>query len=250
MLDLIGIEKRFASGDGEERCLFSDLSLSVCRGELVSVVGANGSGKSTLFGIVGGSVPVDGGHILLGGADITARPEHLRARRIGRVMQDPSLGTVPHLSIAENIALAENKGKPFSLSPLRVKRRLPAYRALLAPFGLGLEERLSLPVARLSGGQRQCLALLLATLTPIDLLLLDEHTAALDPSTARTVLSFTERIARKKGIAALMVTHDLPAALAFGDRLLLLSDGKISLDRRGEEKRRTTPAELLSLISE
>lgn len=249
MLELVGIKKRFPSGDGEERCLFSDLSLRVGRGEFVSVVGANGSGKSTLLGIVGGSVPVDGGRILLGGADITLQPEHLRARRIGRVMQDPSLGTVPNLSIAENIALAENKGKPYPLLPLRAKRRHAAYRALLAPFGLGLEDRLSLPVGRLSGGQRQCLALLLATLTPIDLLLLDEHTAALDPSTARTVLAFTERIAREKGIAALMVTHDLPAALAFGDRLLLLSAGRIALDRRGEEKRRTSHAELLSLLS-
>ncbi|MBQ8351408.1 MAG: ATP-binding cassette domain-containing protein [Clostridia bacterium] len=248
MLDLLHIDKTFHHGTANETTLFSDFSLTIARGEFVAVVGSNGSGKTTVLNLISGSLLPDHGQVLLDGEDMTNRPPYRRARRIGRVYQDPALGTVPHMTIRENLALAENKGKPYGLSLCLSRKKNAYYRELVAELGLGLEEKMDIPVSLLSGGQRQALSLLMSTLTPVDLLLLDEHTAALDPKTADRVMALTERIVREKGITTLMVTHNLRYAVEYGDRICMFHAGKILLDRGGEEKKATRVDDLLSLF--
>lgn len=249
MLKLLHIDKTFNRGTVNEATLFSDFSLSVAPGEFVAIVGSNGSGKTTVLNLAGGSLLPDRGQVLLAGRDITGEPPHRRARQLGRVYQDPAMGTVPHMTVEENLAMAENKGKPFGLSPTLSRRRAAYYRELVADLGLGLEDKLQVPVCLLSGGQRQALSLLMSTMTPISLLLLDEHTAALDPKTAERVMALTDRVVREKKITTLMVTHNLRYATEYGDRICMFHAGHIVLDRSGEEKKRTAVDDLLALFN-
>lgn len=265
MIRLDGIEKIYNPGDVTEMCLFTDFSLSVAKGEFVSVVGSNGSGKTSLLNIICGSVPVDAGRIVIDGRDVTNVPEHLRYARIGRVWQNPATGTCSDLTILENMALADcgpGEGKPASsgkrgakcrrfgltagISPARVE----FYRERLATLGLGLEDKLGQRAGALSGGQRQAMALIMSTLTPIDILILDEHTAALDPRTAELIMELTDRVVREKKLTAVMVTHNLRFAADYGDRLLMLHAGHAVLDVAGEEKRKKTVNDLLGLFTE
>lgn len=250
MLELKGIRKIFNKGTPDESVLFDGFDFSVREGEFVSIVGSNGSGKTTLLNLVSGSVLPDGGKIFLKGEDITDQKEFVRARRIGRVFQDPSLGAANGMTIAENMAIAENKGRAYGLSAGLNKKRVAAYRDILHPLGLGLEDRMNVPVGALSGGQRQVLALTVATMTPIDLLLLDEHTAALDPKTAEQTMALTDRIVREKKITTLMVTHNLRFAEQYGTRLCMFDKGHIVLDAAGEEKAQKKVEDLLALFNE
>ena len=250
MLQLKGIRKVFNKGTPDESVLFDNFNFSVEEGEFVSIVGSNGSGKTTLLNLIAGSMQPEVGHILLRGEDITSQKEFVRARRIGRVFQDPALGAAGHMTIAENMAIAENKGKPYGLAAALSKKRIAAYRDMLHPLGLGLEERMNVPVRSLSGGQRQVLALLMATMTPLDVLLLDEHTAALDPKTAEQTMLLTDRIVREKKLTALMVTHNLRFAEQYGTRLCMFDKGRVVLDAAGESKAAQNVDDLLALFNE
>ena len=250
MLQLKGIRKVFNKGTPDESVLFDNFNFSVEEGEFVSIVGSNGSGKTTLLNLIAGSMQPEVGHILLRGEDITSQKEFVRARRIGRVFQDPALGAAGHMTIAENLAIAENKGKPYGLAAGLNKRRIAAYRDLLHPLGLGLEDRMNVPVRALSGGQRQVLTLMIATLTPVDVLLLDEHTAALDPKTAEQTMLLTDRIVREKKLTALMVTHNLRFAERYGTRLCMFDKGRVVLDAAGESKAAQNVDDLLALFNE
>lgn len=250
MLELQKIEKRFNRGTPDESVLFKDFDFNVQDGEFVSIVGSNGSGKTTLLNLVSGTLQPDAGKILLGGEDITVQKEFIRARKIGRVFQNPSSGTANSMTIAENMAIAENKGKAYGLAAGLNKKRVNAYRDMLHPLGLGLEDRMNTPVGALSGGQRQVLTLLIATMTPIRILLLDEHTAALDPKTAEQTMVLTDRIVREKKITTLMVTHNLRFAEEYGTRLCMFDKGHIVLDVAGEEKAKKKVDDLLALFNE
>lgn len=250
MLELRHIRKTFNRGSASELRLFEDFSLSVGRGRFVCIIGSNGSGKTTLLNLLCGGETPDGGEILLDGRDITRVPEHRRFRRIGRVYQDPALGTCPRLTILENLALAENKGGRFGLSRGVGRKKTEEYRARLSLLKMGLEDQLDLPVENLSGGQRQALSLLLCTMTPIDLLVLDEHTAALDPASGETVMELTRRLVEEKKLTTLMVTHNLRFAAAFGDRLLLMHRGRIVLDAADAEKRKLKIGDLTDRFHE
>ncbi len=247
MLELSHIRKTFTAGVDSVR-VFEDFSLSLDAGCFLSVVGSNGSGKTTMLNLICGSVLPDAGRVFLDGRDVTALPEYRRFARVGRVYQDPSAGTVADMTVAENLALAHNKGRRYGLTRALPPSALAAMREEVAGLGVGLEDRMQVPVGRLSGGQRQALALLMATCTPIDLLVLDEHTAALDPKNAELLMKITDRIVREKRLTAVMVTHNLRYAVEYGDRLLMLDRGGIVLDARGEEKARLTTDDLLPLF--
>ena len=245
MLELKNITKIYNPGEITEACLFRDFNLSVEAGEFVSIVGSNGSGKTSMLNIVCGSIPIDQGDIRIGGRSIVREKEFSRYRRIGRVYQNPSAGTCPNLTMEENMALADNKGRRFGLARGVDKSRRDYYRAQLATLGLGLEEKLDVKMGALSGGQRQAVALLMATMTPIDFLILDEHTAALDPKTADTIMALTDRVVREKGLTAIMVTHNLRYAVEYGSRLLMMDKGQLVLDAAGEQKRRMSVEDIL-----
>ncbi len=249
MLEFRQITKVYNPGTVHETSVFEDFSLAIDEHAFVTVVGSNGSGKTSMLNILCGTIPVERGQILIGDEDITHMKEFKRYRRIGRVYQNPALGTCPSMTILENLSMADNKGKPYGLRPGTNKKRISAYREMLAPLGLGLEDKLGVPVGALSGGQRQTLALLMATMTPIDFLILDEHTAALDPKTAETVMQLTDRLVRQKRLTTLMVTHNLRHAVEYGDRLLMMHQGKIVLDKAGEEKRQTKVEDLLAIFN-
>ena len=250
MLELKNITKIYNAGQITETCLFHDFSLSIQDGDFVSVVGSNGSGKTSLLNIICGTIPVDGGEVLLDGQSITKMPEYRRYRQIGRVYQNPAMGSCPDLTIAENMALADNKGKHYGLQLGVNGKRLAYYRELLAPLGLGLENKLDIPVGSLSGGQRQAMSLLMATMTPIRFLILDEHTAALDPKTAETIMELTDRIVKEKKLTAIMVTHNLRYAVEYGNRMLMFHKGHIVLEKTGPEKEATAVSDLLSIFNE
>jgi len=203
-----------------------------------------------MLNIICGSIPIDGGKVLVGGQDITSMPEHKRHRIIGRVYQNPALGTCPSMTILENMSMADNKGKPFDLHRCVNRKKADEYREMLAQLGLGLEDKMGVQVGNLSGGQRQAMALLMSTMTPIEFLILDEHTAALDPKTADIIMRLTDRIVKEKKLTTLMVTHNLRYALEYGDRLLMLHEGKVVLDRAGQEKQDTQLDEVLKLFNE
>lgn len=245
MLKLNNINKYYNAGTVNEMCLFQDFNLSVEEGQFVSVVGSNGSGKTSMLNIICGSIPVDSGTIYIGKENITRMPEFRRQRRIGRVYQNPAMGTCPHMTILENMALADNKGKPFNLRPGTNRRRIDYYRHQLKTLGLGLEDKLQVRAGVLSGGQRQAMALLMAAMTPIDFLILDEHTAALDPKTAETIMVLTGKIVKEKGLTTIMVTHNLRYAAEYGDRLLMMHQGKAVLDLAGQEKQAVGIQDLL-----
>ena len=237
MLKLNHINKYYNAGTVNEMCLFRDFNLSIEDGQFVSVVGSNGSGKTSMLNIICGSIPVDQGTIEIGGVDITNMPEYKRQRRIGRVYQDPARGTCPHMTILENMSLADNKGKPFNLLPGTNRQRVDDYRESLKSLGLGREDKMNVKVGVLSGGQRQAMALLMSTMTPIEFLILDEHTAALDPKTAEVIMELTDKVVKEKKLTTIMVTHNLRYAVEYGDRLLMMHQGQAIIDKAGKEKK-------------
>ena len=242
MLDIQRISKTFNPGTVNEKKAITDLSLHLNKGEFVTVIGSNGAGKSTLFNAIAGSFYVDDGAITVGGHDMTFLPEYKRAKRIGRLFQDPLKGTAPNMTIEENLALAAGNGSWFSRLTQKDRAR---FRDRLALLDMGLEDRLNQPVGLLSGGQRQALTLLMATMNPPWLLLLDEHTAALDPGTAEKVLELTKRIVAEGNITCLMVTHNMQQALELGTRTLMMADGRIVLDVSGTDRAGMTVEDLI-----
>ena len=250
MLELKHIHKYYNTGTVNEMCLFEDFNLTIRDHEFVSVVGSNGSGKTSLLNIICGSIPLDEGTIRIGNEDITKMAEYKRQRRIGRVYQNPAMGTCPSMTIAENMALADNKGKFFNLRPGKNKQRIDFYRESLRTLGLGLEDKMDVKVGVLSGGQRQAMALLMSTMTPIEFLILDEHTAALDPKTAETIMELTDRIVREKNLTTIMVTHNLRYAVDYGNRLLMMHQGKAIMDIAGTEKVETRIDDILKKFNE
>ena len=234
MLKLTEVSKTFNPGTVNERRALSKLSLELSDGDFVTIIGANGAGKSTLFNAICGSFYPDEGTIELGGRDITFMPEHKRAKRIGRLFQDPMRGSAPDMSIEENLAMALGRGSWFSTIS-KADREL--FRDRLSRLGMGLEDRLRQPVGLLSGGQRQALTLMMATIVPPEILLLDEHTAALDPATAEKVLALTKSIVEENGLTCMMITHNMQSALELGNRTLMLDAGGIIMDVSGEERR-------------
>lgn len=245
MLELINVTKVFNPGTVNEKLALDHFSLTLEDGDFVTVIGGNGAGKSTMMNAIAGAWTVDAGQILIDNIDVTRLSEHKRARFLGRVFQDPMTGTAATMGIEENLALAARRGRIRSLASGITKKEREEYRELLKILDLGLENRLTTKVGLLSGGQRQALTLLMATLQKPRLLLLDEHTAALDPKTAAKVLETTEYIVAKDHLTTLMITHNMKDAIAHGNRLIMLMDGKIILDIRGEEKKRLTVKELL-----
>ena len=249
MLELQNITKIYHPGSATEHRLFENFSLTVEDGQFVSIVGSNGSGKTSLLNIICGSIPVDGGEVLVDGESIRKKKEFQRYASMGRVYQNPALGTAPNLTMLENLSLADNKGKTFGLSRGVNRRRLDFYRSELSSLGLGLEDKLDVKMGALSGGQRQAVALLMATMTPLRFLILDEHTAALDPKTAEIIMELTGKVIREKGLTALMVTHNLRYAVEYGDRLLMLNQGKVVMDRAGEAKTNTSIDEVMETFN-
>lgn len=250
MLELKGIHKYYHPGTVNEMCLFHGFDLQVQDQEFVSVVGSNGSGKTSMLNIICGSIPVEAGRIYMNGADITREKEYRRNRRIGRVYQNPAMGTCPSMTILENMSLADNKGKCFGFGRGTNRERISCYREQLEQLGLGLEDKLDVKVGALSGGQRQAMALLMSTMTPIEFLILDEHTAALDPKTAELIMELTDKIVREKKLTTIMVTHNLRYAVEYGDRLLMMHQGETVLDLKGEEKKQASVEGILKLFNE
>lgn len=249
MLEMRQITKVYNPGTVTELRLFENFDLTVPDGQFVSIVGSNGSGKTSLLNLLCGSIPLDGGDVCIDGKSIRKQKDYQRYGAIGRVYQNPALGTCPNLTMLENLSLADNKGKRFGLGFGVNKKRIDFYRSELASLGLGLEDKLDVPMGALSGGQRQAVALLMATMTPLKFLILDEHTAALDPKTAETIMVLTGKVVREKGLTAMMITHNLRYAVEYGDRLLMLHHGQIVLDRAGQEKADTTTEELLQVFN-
>ena len=250
MLDIKNISKTFNPGTVNEKRALTDLSLHLERGDFATIVGSNGAGKSTLFNAIAGCFYADTGSISLAGRDITFTPEHQRSRVIGRLFQDPLRGTAPHMTIEENLALAylrASHGNPFSRISRADKEK---FRAQLSLLDMGLEDRMRQSVGLLSGGQRQALTLLMASLQKPKLLLLDEHTAALDPATAKKVLDISDSIIRENGLTALMITHNMKDAINHGTRLIMMNEGHIILDVEGEEKKKLTKQQLMEKFAE
>ena len=245
MLKINDIYKTFNPGTINEKVALNGVSLHLKDGDFVTVIGGNGAGKSTLLNAVAGTWFVDEGSIEIGGVDVTKLPEHKRAIHLGRVFQDPMTGTAATMEIQENLALAKRRGKLRLLGPGITKQERDEYRELLKVLGLGLEDRLTSKVGLLSGGQRQALTLLMATLQKPKLLLLDEHTAALDPKTAAKVLEITDMIVNRDHLTTLMITHNMRDAIAHGNRLIMMNAGKVVLDIEGEEKKKLTVRDLL-----
>ena len=250
MLELKHIHKYYNAGTVNEMCLFQDFNLAIKDRQFVSVVGSNGSGKTSMLNLICGSIPLDDGQIFVGGKDITRMPEYKRQRRIGRVYQNPALGTCPSMTILENMSLADNKGKSFNLRPGPSRQRVEFYRESLHSLGLGLEDKLDVKVGVLSGGQRQAMALLMSTMTPIEFLILDEHTAALDPKTAETIMELTDKIVQEKQLTTIMVTHNLRYAVEYGDRLLMMHQGEAVMDVEGDAKKQVEIDHLLKKFNE
>ena len=249
MLKINNITKTFNPGTVNEKQALSGLSLHLNKGDFVTILGSNGAGKSTLFNAIAGSFLVDSGSITLDGADITNLPDYKRSKFIGRMFQDPLKGTAPNMTIEENLALAYMRASshtsPFSMIS---KKDRAEFRDRLAQLNLGLEDRMSNPVGLLSGGQRQALTLLMATLVTPKILLLDEHTAALDPGTAEVVLELTKRIVAENNITCLMITHNLASSLDLGNRTIMMQNGRIALDIKNEQRQGLTPDDLLKLF--
>lgn len=245
MLEIKNVYKTFNAGTVNEKVALKGLDLTLEDGDFVTVIGGNGAGKSTMLNAVAGVWPVDMGKIIIDGKDVTRLSEHQRAKYIGRVFQDPMMGTAPSMQIEENLALAARRGQRRGLAWGVTREEKEQYRKLLGDLGLGLESRLSTKVATLSGGQRQALTLLMATLKRPKLLLLDEHTAALDPKTAAKVMELTDRIVREGQLTTLMITHNMRDAIQYGNRLIMLHEGRIILDIAGEEKKKLTVPDLL-----
>lgn len=247
MLEIVNISKTFNAGTVNAKKAIDNLSLSVKKGDFITVIGANGAGKSTLFNAIAGSFITDSGKITLDGENITLTPEHKRAKNIGRLFQDPMRGTAPGMTIEENLALAAGHGGWMSRVSKSDKK---LFRDKLALLEMGLEDRMSQPVGLLSGGQRQALTLMMATFNPPKLLLLDEHTAALDPATAQKVLELTQSIVSENGLTCLMITHNMQSALELGSRTIMMHGGRIIFDAEGEQRQSLTVSDLLDKFKE
>ena len=245
MLELKNLYKTFNAGTVNEKRAIDGLDLTLEDGDFVTIIGGNGAGKSTTLNLIAGVFPADQGSIILDGVDITRLPEHKRAKYLGRVFQDPMMGTAATMGIEENLALANRRGQRRTLRPGITAQEREKFRKQLAALGLGLEDRMTSKVGLLSGGQRQALTLLMATLVRPRLLLLDEHTAALDPKTADKVLQITEEIVARDKLTTLMVTHNMKHAIQYGNRLIMMDAGKVVVDIRGEEKKNLTVRDLL-----
>lgn len=250
MLELKNINKYYNPGTINEMCLFENFNFEVNQGEFVSVVGSNGSGKTSMLNIICGSIDIDSGSILMNGKDITSARDFKRHQRIGRVFQNPSMGTCPSMTILENMSLADNKGKKYNLKLGINKKRIDSYRDSLRQLNLGLEDKMDVKVGALSGGQRQAMALLMSTMTPIEFLILDEHTAALDPKTAEIIMELTGKLVKEKNLTTIMVTHNLRYAVEYGNRLIMMHQGNVILDKKGTEKEATEVDEILELFNE
>ncbi len=250
MLQMSNIYKTFNAGTVNEKTALRNLSLTLEDGDFVTVIGGNGAGKSTMLNAIAGTWPVDQGSIVIDGADVTKLPEYKRAKFLGRVFQDPMTGTAATMEIQENLALAMRRGESRTLRVGIKDKERQQYREMLATLGLGLEDRMTSKVGLLSGGQRQALTLLMATLKKPKLLLLDEHTAALDPKTAAKVLETTDMIVNRDHLTTLMITHNMKDAIAHGNRLIMMMEGRIILDIRGEEKKKLTVSDLLRKFEE
>jgi putative ABC transport system ATP-binding protein len=250
MIDVVNVRKTFNPGTVNEKTALNGVSLHLNKGDFVTVIGGNGAGKSTLLNALAGVWSVDSGSISIGGEDVTHLPEHKRAAYIGRVFQDPMMGTAATMQIDENLALAMRRGKSRTLRPGIGKAERERYREMLKILDLGLEDRLTAKVGLLSGGQRQALTLLMATLQKPELLLLDEHTAALDPKTAAKVLDATDRIVSRDNLTTLMITHNMRDAIVHGNRLIMMSNGRIVYDVSGEEKKNLTIDFLIQKFSD
>jgi len=250
MIELNHIVKKYNESTINETTVFDDFNFKINKGDFVSVVGSNGSGKTTLLNLIAGSILPTSGSILLDGIDITKQKEFIRSKRMGRVFQDPYKGVASNMTIAENLSLAENKGGIYGLSKGVSKNKLSYYKELVSSIGLGLEDKMSVPMGVLSGGQRQAVSLIMATLTPVDILILDEHTAALDPHTADTIMEITDKIVREKNLTTIMVTHNLRYATEYGNRLVMMDKGKAIIDKAGEEKLKTSTDDILSVFVE
>ena len=250
MLELRGIDKYYNPGTVHEMCLFHNFNLKIERGEFVSVVGSTGSGKTSMLNILCGSIPIESGQILMDGLDISKMKEYNRNRKIGRVYQNPSMGTCPSMTILENMSLADHKGKMFGLSRGVNKARKSYYQELLSQLNLGLEDKMDVKVGVLSGGQRQAMALLMSTMTPIEFLILDEHTAALDPKTAELIMQLTDEIIKKKNLTTIMVTHNLRYAVEYGSRLLMMHQGEVVMDAAGEKKQLMKVSDILDKFNQ
>lgn len=250
MLDVKEIRKTFNAGTVNEKKALQGLSLHLNNGDFVTVIGGNGAGKSTMLNAIAGVWPVDSGSIMIDGIDVTKQPEYKRAKYIGRVFQDPMMGTAANMKIEENLAIASRRGKFPGLAWSSKAKQREQFREMLAELDLGLEDRLSSKVGLLSGGQRQAITLLMATLNKPRLLLLDEHTAALDPKTAAKVLELTERIVTRDHLTTLMITHNMKDALRYGNRLIMLHNGNIIIDVDGKEKDKLDVSDLLKMFEQ
>lgn len=250
MLEIVNAGKTFLSGTPNEHIALDDVNLSLSDGEFVTIIGSNGAGKSTLFNAIGGTFPLDRGRILLQEDDITYMPEHKRASMIGRLFQDPMKGTAPDMTIEENLALAYNRRSKNGLRIGVHRRDVEVFRDKIAQLDMGLENRMKTKVSLLSGGQRQALSLLMATIGKPRLLLLDEHTAALDPASAEKIMMMTKNIVSKENLTAMMITHNIQAALKTGTRTIMLDSGKVILDLSGKEREDMTVARLMELYSQ
>ena len=248
MLDILNVEKTFNPGTINEKKALNGINLHLDEGDFVTVIGGNGAGKSTLLNMIAGVYPVDCGSIVIDGIDVTDLPEYKRAKYLGRVFQDPMTGTAADMQIEENLALAARRGKRRTLLPGITAKERAEYKELLKILDLGLEERLTAKVGLLSGGQRQALTLLMATLKKPKLLLLDEHTAALDPKTAKKVLDITEEIVAKENLITVMITHNMADAIRVGNRLIMMHEGQIVVDVKGDEKKKLTIEQLLQMF--
>ena len=246
MLEVVHVSKTFNKGTINEKKALIDVSLLLESGEFVTVIGGNGAGKSTLLNAVAGTWPIDEGAIILDGTNITGMPEHKRAPLIGRVFQDPMIGTAPNMELQENLALAYRRGQKRTLRWGITTKEKEMYRSRLATLNLGLEDRMTSQVGLLSGGQRQAVTLLMAALQQPKLLLLDEHTAALDPKTAEKVLAFSDRIVAEYNLTTMMITHNMTDAIEHGTRLIMMDEGQIVYDIRGEEKASLKKEDLIS----
>ena len=248
MLDIINVEKTFNPGTINEKKALNGINLHLDEGDFVTVIGGNGAGKSTMLNMIAGVYPVDCGNIIIDDIDVTDLPEYKRAKYLGRVFQDPMTGTAADMQIEENLALAARRGKRRTLLPGITAKERAEYKELLKILDLGLEERLTAKVGLLSGGQRQALTLLMATLKKPKLLLLDEHTAALDPKTAKKVLDITEEIVAKENLITVMITHNMADAIRVGNRLIMMHEGQIVVDVKGDEKKKLTIEQLLQMF--
>ena len=250
MLQIVDIKKTFNAGTINEKKALQGVNLHLKPGDFVTVIGGNGAGKSTLLNCVSGAYKVDEGGIFIDGVDVTGLSEHRRAKYIGRVFQDPMMGTAATMQIEENLALAARRGKIRTLVPGITRKERAEYKEMLKILDLGLEDRMTAKVGLLSGGQRQALTLLMATMRKPKLLLLDEHTAALDPKTAAKVLEVTEKIVSRDNLTTLMITHNMRDAITYGNRLIMMYDGRIVVDVSGEDKKNLTVEQLLGLFSQ